>query len=628
MVALSRSRFLPPRVRLISQSVEWLRARPEARYPGPAPAASPPEAGPCGWGKGQTPEVSVSGGGKNLTMNCRFQHAWIEWGLFVLLAVLATFPLATKFTSHLPQGSESAATVPLLNLWTIWWNVDRLEHGYQDYWDAPIYYPAERMFAASEPQTAVGWLAWPLYKLLHNWAALYNCVVLFFLSLNGYTAYRLLRTLRLTLGASLGGGAMMVVLPLVHWQLGVLQLISVWGVLWMFRLLVRFRRVPNAIGAALLGTTYAVTYSLCCYYGLFLAVLLPVTLPLLLGRRLVQWSFWGYGSAAVLLAAVLLSPILAAQLQLARETLLEYPLEWYLALSALPTDYLLTPWEQWISLSKPGVQGVAERYAWPLCPGTLKIALAVAGIGYGIWHRRRRRITLWLMSLLILAFLLSLGPHLHESAYQVLADYVPGYGKARNLFRFAFFVQIVVVLFAASGLQGLERAWRTWGPNRWRYRTATCLVVVVALVLTGETWPRQPKLYELPRDRAESSWTARVKNKPAPVVLAFFPLPESNRADDLERTAEWMYFQMFHKRPMVNGYSTFVPEGFAKLKQIVEAGSLSELLGTLQRLGVTHVVCDLRAAEVNENFRAQDMAAHRVLRDELAGIEVWELSEE
>lgn len=556
-------------------------------------------------------------------MKCRLQHVWIVWGLFVLLAVLATFPLAAKLTSHLPQGNEPAATVPLLNLWTIWWNVDRLEHGYQNYWDAPIYHPADRMFAASEPQTVVGWLAWPLYKLLHNWAAVYNCLVLLFLSLNGYAAYRLLRGLRLTIGAATGGGAMMVVLPIVHWQLGVFQLISLWGVLWTLRLLFRFRRSPSVAEAVMVGSAFAVTYSLCCYYGLFLAILLLVTTPLLMGKRLLRRSLWGYGAAAVLLALALLSPVLAAQLRLANETLVEYPNEWFLALSALPADYLRTPWEQWISLSEGGGRVEVERYAWPLCPGTLKIALAFVGIGYGTWHRRRRRVTLWLASLLVVAWLLSLGPHLHEAVYQVLADYFPGYGRARNLFRFAFFVQLVVVLLAAFGLQGLHHALRRWWPDRRQDRTATCLVVAVALALTGETWPCRPKLYDLPRSRAESAWTARLRNEPAPVVLAFLPLPETNRASDLQRTTEWMYFQMFHERPMVNGYSTFVPKDFSELKQVVKDGTLAEVLGNLRRLGVTHVVYDLQAEGVTENFRVEKVGADCLLRDESAGFELW-----
>jgi len=29
--------------------------------------------------------------------------------------------------------------VPRLNLWTLWWNSERLLHGYRGYWQAPIF---------------------------------------------------------------------------------------------------------------------------------------------------------------------------------------------------------------------------------------------------------------------------------------------------------------------------------------------------------------------------------------------------------------------------------------------------------------------------------------------------------
>jgi len=30
-------------------------------------------------------------------------------------------------------------TVPRLNLWTLWWNSERLLHGYRGYWHAPVF---------------------------------------------------------------------------------------------------------------------------------------------------------------------------------------------------------------------------------------------------------------------------------------------------------------------------------------------------------------------------------------------------------------------------------------------------------------------------------------------------------
>jgi hypothetical protein len=49
----------------------------------------------------------------------------IEPMLFLLLAVASTWPLASQIDAAIPTGRERVATVPLFNLWTVWWNADR-----------------------------------------------------------------------------------------------------------------------------------------------------------------------------------------------------------------------------------------------------------------------------------------------------------------------------------------------------------------------------------------------------------------------------------------------------------------------------------------------------------------------
>jgi hypothetical protein len=73
-------------------------------------------------------------------------------GLYAALAIVLTWPLALRLTTHLPIGAESSPTVPLFNLWTLRWNAERLAEGYRGYWDAPIFHPTTGAFAFSEPQ--------------------------------------------------------------------------------------------------------------------------------------------------------------------------------------------------------------------------------------------------------------------------------------------------------------------------------------------------------------------------------------------------------------------------------------------------------------------------------------------
>src|SRR3712207_5523737 len=62
-------------------------------------------------------------------------------GVCLLAALVATWPLAANLTTAVPRGTEREATVQLLNIWTLWWNADRLAHGFAGYWDAPFFHP-------------------------------------------------------------------------------------------------------------------------------------------------------------------------------------------------------------------------------------------------------------------------------------------------------------------------------------------------------------------------------------------------------------------------------------------------------------------------------------------------------
>jgi len=238
--------------------------------------------------------------------------------LFLTLALLSTAPLAARFTTHLPTGSERSATVALLNLWTIGWNVDRLGHGYRGYWDAPIYFPTRHVLALSEPQLVAGWLAWPLWRQVPTPVAVYNTLVLMFLTANGWAACALLQRLGVSGPAAVLGGALMTLLPLVHWQLGVLQLVSLWGICWTLSAVhaaIRRGRIRDGVHA---GVAFSCTYLLGRYFGLMLSILLLLCVPWWCGRRMLAVRFWRAGGAALLTAALLLAPVVVPQVFVSR----------------------------------------------------------------------------------------------------------------------------------------------------------------------------------------------------------------------------------------------------------------------------------------------------------------------
>ncbi len=133
-------------------------------------------------------------------------------------------------------------------------------------------------------------------------------------------------------------GAIVCLLPLVHLQLGVFQVIALGGIIWTILALERFRRCPGPFQAVHWAAAFACTDSLCCYYGLFLSILLLICAPLLFGRRLLQKRTWWWGLAALACTMLLLLPIVWAQLTHNRQHSFKYPEEWVAALSVLPTD--------------------------------------------------------------------------------------------------------------------------------------------------------------------------------------------------------------------------------------------------------------------------------------------------
>ncbi|SRR5258708_17674093 len=57
-------------------------------------------------------------------------------GACLATALACTWPLALHLTSSVPLGTETAPTVPVFDVWTLWWSADRLMLGYADLWNA------------------------------------------------------------------------------------------------------------------------------------------------------------------------------------------------------------------------------------------------------------------------------------------------------------------------------------------------------------------------------------------------------------------------------------------------------------------------------------------------------------
>ena len=517
----------------------------------------------------------------------RLQRPFFVALCYLALAVASTWPLALHLSDQLPLGSEEAATVPLFNLWTLWWNSDRAAVLFADYWQAPIFYPSGDAFTFSEPLLPSVCVV-PLVWLWQRPAIAYNCLLLVGLTLNGWTSCMLLRRLRLHPGLALFGGAMVVLLPLVHSWLGVLQLTPLFGIILTLSALDRFFLRPTVRNGLFSGASYALTFLLCSYYGLFLFLPLLGSAPLLFRRQSLQLATIGKLLPGLFLCCLLVAPQVMAQ-QHALGSSMHHDPRLLAGLSATVADYLVAP--------KPSLFGIPafappeHHIAFKLGPGFFFAALALLGVVSGLASNARRRWTLFLLFFGGSALVLSLGPLFVVGSirpYLLLVDYLSGFAQARNVFRFAVFVHLAITFLAAFGLQALYSAGRQASFSRRTVQRFGVLCLTVAALL--EDFPARQPLYPLPGDD-KPSWVSWLRtNSDKASVLACIPFALKPDVASYQQETLWMYWQTKHHRRMVNGYSGYFPEVFKNLKWPMAEFPASATIDRLQSLGVDYCV--------------------------------------
>ena len=554
--------------------------------------------------------------------------------LYAVMSLIINWPLVGSMMTHISYGHETEITVPLLNLWTIWWNADRATRWMQGYWDAPIFFPTQKTFAFSEAQPT-SLIVTPVLWLTGNRALAYNFYQLLIITLNGYSAHRLLRRLGHIRWLALCGGIMFQILPFVTWQFGVVQLTTLFGINWtLHSLLDLFRTglesaspLPSDTGVdpapflqtsrfvnlatypfkqvgIQLGFSYGVTYWLCNYWGLFLTLLLIPSSPVLWNRRLLQLSFWANVGIASLIAFAMIGPFAWLQHQLSREHNWQSARtdEMIVSLSSHWRDHTDTPWltnTPWLEFPEKERENV-----WALGGGGLKLLLIPFGLFAACRRPCRRRWGLFVLVFGALAFGLSLGPTVRFSPwvrgvggicpYDFLKENFPGFSLIRSPFRFALFVQIAAVWMSIEALDLLNpNRWHVSGSNPQEERsgrlqsliqglfnrdqlTFTSVAPLIPLLIastcvTLEVLPPVTRLYKLTSGNDLPLWVIWLRDHAEPeTAVACLPFPTGFQASDYEETTLLMYWGTFHGRPLLNGYSGFFPDKFLQIKEGLE----------------------------------------------------------
>ncbi|MBI1310174.1 hypothetical protein GC176_02620 [bacterium] len=555
---------------------------------------------------------------------------WFVVLLSVGLAVAATWPLASDPVTRFPLGTTNCDTVPLFNVWTIWWNADCAARGFANYWNAPIFYPATNTFAYSEPQPMTLIVA-PVIWLTGSRILAYNLYLLLSLVLNGVVGAALLRVLRVRRSVALCGGAAMLLLPIVHWQRDVIQLVPLWPSLWTLAALIRLSRKPRVRTGIETGLAFGVAFLTSGHHGLFLAILLLGS-AWVLPTRLRHCRTWLAWIAAAFAASLVVLPVGLKLQEVAELRGFERSHESVTRLSAQAGDYSAAWGWQLVDTGD-----LLARSNWKLSPGLLKFGFAAAGLVLGLSRRRLRRVTAFTAVFGTLAFALSLGGNLTSGSWHpwwTIAEVVPGAAQVRNVFRFAYFLQVAVVVLAAVGLSSLwslTRALRRrWGGERSviAWRAGQVLLLGLGLAAVVEVLPPRPALGYAPNVAPQRGWIEFVRqNTRAGRALACVPFASGNQIQQFQPTLWWMFLGTEHGVPLVNGYSGFFPDEYFSLRNAVAEHFPDEsVLHRFEQSGVAFVLVATRQIASDDLLEA--IAASPLLErvhHDASGVDVYRI---
>lgn len=509
----------------------------------------------------------------------------VPFVLCLLAAIVATWPLLPSIAGALPLGTEHEATVPLFNLWTLWWDADRVPHGFRGLWNAPIFHPLEGTFTFSEPMLLQGVILSPLWWMGAPPAAIYNLAILLILACNGLATRSLARALGAPRDAALLAALAGVTLPYTAKVLGVLPVLPLFGTIWALAALVRFGKEGGWRPAVLAALSFAAQFLAGQQMALLsLPFLLLAGLVVLAEQRFRARSIATLGALAIL-GAIALSPIARTVNSFHEKYELKRSEKVVAALSAQPRDFTTRPSSS--RLAFPPREDSYQGDTGGLFPGFLLLGLGAAGAWLG-WRQGERR--LWIVCLLLcvaVGVLLALGLNLRIGDWQPFAslrEVVPGLRTLRSPFRAMAISQAVLVALAALALARLAA---------WRGNTGRILALSLGVLAATENLASPGVLVPTPAT-PRTAWTSWLREQPGKRIVAHVPLPRGLHVSDYEVEAWRMFAQTDHHRPMMNGYSGYFPSGYGTFQMDMDQNFPSERLLCMMAfgLGVNTLILD------------------------------------
>jgi hypothetical protein len=345
-------------------------------------------------------------------------------------------------------------------------------------------------------------------------------------------------------------------------------MVPLFGILLFLVAVLRYFRDPGARSGAWVGAAVVLSFLLSLQYGFFLVLLSPIlllALPRANPRRLAEGVAVGG-----LVAAVLLGPLLVPQKAYIDAQGFERTEKRAKSGAASLT-------RNWLEPEGEGrlAPVLPRKGKWGQFPGLTVVGLILLGVGLRRGDRRT-----WALLLLALASIaLSTLPRWTIGGwepYLTLREWVPGLAGIREVRRAGAVATALIPVLAALGLDAIGR----------RTHPAVPAAFVVAVML--DRWPQPHRLQPAPDPVAFAPLNqALAEHVPDDGAVFILPL---QRDDTPTPEADRMVLQAYHGRRMVNGYSSYYPKDYQRLKRLVRQGPSPQAMAALREAGVTHLV--------------------------------------
>ena len=485
--------------------------------------------------------------------------------LFCALAVAHTWPLASAPASLSRHDNGDA----LLNEWTVAWVVHQLPRDPAHLFDANIFYPEANTLAFSEHLFTQSVMAAPLVALGLTTTAVHNVLLLIGLALTGWTTYLVVAYWTGDRPAGVLAGGLfafnaLTLTRLAHLQAMHLEFLPL-AVLALWVLLER----PSVAAACWLALAFAAQ-------GLASNYLLVFTAVGLTAAGLVHPAVWRPARLRRLAGPLALSAVAGTVMVL--PFLLPYyhaHVEQGLERGLVEIRQYSASWRDYLAAGGRLHYGLWSRALWEagptaLFPGVTALVLAGVAVAAGTaWRDVRPR--MWLAAGAA-GVVLSFGPAV--PGYVALSRVFPLLQGIRAPVRFGLLGLAAVAVLAGFGLSRLRAAWP---------RQAAAVAAGAILLVTVEAW-RAPLGY-VPALRVPAVYGVLAGYPDA--IVAEFPLPNP---EGIFHNAPYMLYSTAHWKPIINGYSGFMPASYQRHWEAARRFPQPEAIAALARIGVTHVV--------------------------------------